>query len=140
MNNEKNTAANEAIAAEFYEQVINNRDIDTIDKFLTDDFIHNGVSRGISGQRAAVEMFLNAFSPLVNTIEISFSSGELVCVHENWKGIHTGEFMGVAATGKNVEWSSTAILKFSGGKICRAWDENDFLGLFQQIGKYPDIK
>lgn len=131
--------ANKQIAAEFYEEVINKRNVDAICEFITDDFIHNGEKRGIDGQRKAVEMFLNAFSELVNTIELSLSDGDLVCVHEFWKGTHTGEFMGVKATGKNVNWTSTAILKIRDGKICRAWDENDMLGLFGQIGEYPEI-
>lgn len=129
------------IAAGFYEEVINKKNIDAIGNYLTDDFIHNGEERGISGQKEAVKMFLTAFTNLVNTIELSLSEGDMVCVHERWKGIHTGEFMGVKATGRNIEWTSTAILKIRDGKICRAWDENDMLGLFGQIGEYPkDIK
>ncbi len=133
------TAENKSVVAAFYEEVINKGNIESIDKYLTDDFIHNGESRGIAGQRAAVQMFLDAFTGLVNTIELSFGEGDLVCVHEKWKGVHTGEFMGVKPAGKIIEWSSTAILQLRSGKICRAWDENDFLGLFQQIGSYPDI-
>ncbi len=131
--------SNKQIAAKFYEEVINKRNVDAIGDFITDDFIHNGKLRGIDGQRKAVEMFLNAFRDLVNTIELSLSEGDMVCVHECWKGIHTGEFMGVKATGKNVTWTSTAVLKIRDGKICRAWDENDLLGLFQQIGELPKI-
>ena len=85
-------------------------------------------------------MFLTAFSNLVNTIEISFAQNDLVCVHEDWTGKHTGDFMGVPASGKNVKWTSTAILKIRDSKIAVAWDENDFLGLFMQIGKFPEIK
>lgn len=140
MNDENVTAENKSIVAAFYEDIINNRNIDSIGKYLTDDFIHNGESRGIAGQLAAIQMFLNAFKGLVNTIELSLGEGDFVCVHEKWKGVHTGEFFGVKASGKNVEWSSTAILQLRSGKICRAWDENDFLSLFQQIGSFPDIK
>jgi len=130
---------NKNIAAAFYEEVMNKRNVDSIGNYLTDDFIHNGVQRGVEGQKQVVEMFLGAFSGLVNTIEISLSEGDMVCVHESWAGVHTGEFMGVKPSHKKVTWSSTAILKIRDGKICRAWDENDFLGLFQQIGQYPII-
>lgn len=131
---------NRQIVEGFYREIINNKNLDTIGYFLTDDFTHNGVKKGVEGQKAVVKMFLTAFSDLVNTIEISFAQNDLVCVHENWTGKHTGDFMGVAASGKNVKWTSTAIFKIRDGKIAVAWDENDFLGLFMQIGKFPEIK
>src|SRR5260221_13947491 len=82
---------NRQIVEGFYREIINNKNIDTIGYFLTDDFTHNGVKKGVEGQKAVVKMFLSAFSDLVNTIEISFAENDLVCVHENWTGKHTGD-------------------------------------------------
>jgi len=130
---------NKQIVEEFYTEIINNRNFEAIGNYLTDDFMHNGEQRGAAGQKQIVQYFLNAFSGIVNTIELSLAEGDLVCIHEKWTGKHTGEFMGVAATGKNISWTSTAILKIRDRKISQAWDENDLLGLFQQIGKYPEI-
>jgi len=131
---------NKTIAAGFYSEIINKNNLDVIGDYLTDDFTHNGVKMGIDGQKAVVKMFLAAFSGLVNTIEFSIAEGDMVAVHETWTGKHTGDFMGVPASGKNITWTSTAILKIRGNKISEAWDENDFLGLFQMIGRYPEIK
>lgn len=131
------TPENKEIAEGFYREIINNRSVKNIGDFLTEDFIHNGEQRGIKGQTEAVQMFLNAFNPLVNTIEFSLSEGDLVCVHEKWEGVHSGDFMGIKATGKKVLWTSTAVLQIRDGKICRAWDENDFLSLFIQLGSFP---
>ncbi len=130
---------NKTIVRDFYNEIINERKIDTIGKYLTDDFIHNGEQRGAEGQKEAVVYFLAAFSDLLNTIEISFGENDLVCVHESWTGFHSGDFMGVAATNKTIKWTSTAILRIRDSKISQSWDENNFLGLFQQIGEYPKI-
>ncbi len=131
---------NKTIVAGFYSQIINKKNLDVIGDYLTDDFTHNGVKMGVEGQKAVVKMFLEAFSGLVNTIEFSIAEGDMVAVHETWTGKHTGDFMGVPASGKNITWTSTAILKIRGNKIAEAWDENNFLGLFQIIGRYPEIK
>lgn len=128
---------NKKVVQEFYHTIINEKKIDFIGQYLTDDFVHNGEQRGIKGQKEAVLQLLTAFPDLENSIEISLSEGDLVAVHSNWKGTHEGEFMGVPATKTPVNWQSTAILKIRGGKICEAWDVNDFLSLFQKIGKYP---
>lgn len=138
--NQQTLDENKQIAASFYREVINNKKLDSIGNYLTDDFIHNGVKKGVEGQKEVVKMFLAAFSNLVNSIEISMAEGDLVCVHESWTGKHTGDFMSVPASGQNVKWTSTAILKIRDGKISAAWDENDFLGLFHQIGKFPGQK
>lgn len=130
---------NKQIAVGFYEEIINKKNVEAIGNYLTDDFTHNGVLKGVEGQKQVVQMFLTAFSNLFNTIELSVSEGDMVCVHETWTGVHTGNFLGVEASGKSVKWTSTAILKIRDGKIAVAWDENDFLGLFQQIGAYPKI-
>lgn len=117
---------NRQIAAGFYEEVINKKNIDAIGDYLTDDFIHNGAQRGIEGQKQAIQMFFSAFSSLVNTIEFFLGEGDLICVHEAWTGVHTGEFMSVKPSGKNIKWTSTAILQIRDNKICQVWDENDF--------------
>lgn len=128
---------NKKIVSGFYQTIINEKKIDFIGQYLTDDFIHNGEQRGIKGQKEAVQMFISAFPDLHNIIEVSLAENDLVAVHETWTGTHDGEFMGVPASKTPVDWQSTAILKIRDGKICEAWDVNDFLTLFQQIGKYP---
>jgi predicted ester cyclase len=49
-------------------------------------------------------------------------------------GTHEGELMGIAPTGRTVEWTETGILRFEGGKIVETWFESDILGLMQQLG------
>jgi len=132
--------ANSDIVKNFYEEIINRKNLSSIGDFLTVDFIHNGVSRGLEGQRKIIEEnFLDAFPDLNVTCEFFVCEDEMVTVHNKWNGTHSGNFLGVAPTGKSVMWESNAILKISSGKICQAWDENDFLSLFMQIGSFPQI-
>lgn len=49
-------------------------------------------------------------------------------------GTHEGEFMGLAPTGRQVEWTETGILRFEGGQVVESWYEADILGLMQQLG------
>lgn len=132
-------SSNKDIVFGFYSEIMNNRNVDKIGEYLTDDFTHNGDQRGLQGQTDAVNMFLNAFEGLTNTITVSLAEGDLVAIHSEWNGTHTGDFMGVAASGKKINWTSNAILKIRDGKISNAWDENDFLGLFMEIGQFPEI-
>jgi predicted ester cyclase len=125
---------NQDVVREFYAQAINGRDPSACKRLLTADFTHNGEQRGRGGQSQAVEAFLDAFSPLHNEILIIFGEEDLVCAHQRWSGKHVGEFLGHPATGRDVSFTSTAILRLRDGQISEAWDEMDAAGLLAQIG------
>jgi predicted ester cyclase len=63
--------------------------------------------------------------------------GNQVVAHSLLTGTHSGEFLGVAPTGKSVTWSHTDFLRFAGGKVVERWVSADTLTLFQQIGLLP---
>ena len=46
----------------FYGEAINGRDLDAVDRLLSEDFVHNGERRGRAGQREVVAGFLDGFS------------------------------------------------------------------------------
>ena len=61
------------------------------------------------------------------------AEGDLVSAHQRWRGTHRGEFLGIAPTGKQVEFTSTALLRIADGQIAQAWDEVDLMGLSVQL-------
>jgi predicted ester cyclase len=63
--------------------------------------------------------------------------GNQAVAHSLLTGTHTGEFLGVAPTGKSVTWSHTDFLRFAGGKVVERWVSADTLTLFQQVGVLP---
>jgi predicted ester cyclase len=128
---------NKRVVSGFYKEIVNNKNINAIEDFLTDDYIYNGTKHGAQGQKFLVSYYLTAFSNLKNHIDFSVAEGDWVCVREKWSAKHTGDFMGVPATHKTIKWTSTAMLKIREGKICEVWDETDFLTMFKQIGRWP---
>ena len=50
------------VVRRFYEEAINDRDLEAVDRLLGEDFRHDGEVRGRAGQREAVEAFLAGFS------------------------------------------------------------------------------
>jgi steroid delta-isomerase-like uncharacterized protein len=125
---------NKELVRRFYREAINEHDPSACDRLLSEDFAHDGEARGREGQRAAVEYFLAAFPDLTHEIELILAEDDLVAAHQRWRGTHRGEFGGVAGSGKEVEFTSTAVLRISDGLIAEAWDEVDVAGLMAQIG------
>ena len=124
---------NKEIVRSFYAEAINGRDAYACERLLSKGFVHNGVKRGAEGQRQAVAYFLAAFEPLRHEILLLLAEEDLVAAHQRWSGRHVGEFLGCAASGREISFSSTAVLKLRDGEIVRAWDEMDSGAVVAQL-------
>jgi predicted ester cyclase len=82
-------------------------------------------------------MIRSAFSNIRHPIEDLVGEGDKVAVRLRFEGIHTGDFMGVPASGKQFSVQGTAFLRIAGGKVAQLWGSLDQLGLMQQIGGLP---
>jgi predicted ester cyclase len=116
---------NKEAVRSFYAEAINGRDTYACERWLSKRFVHNGVKRGREGQRDVVAYFLAAFDPLQHEILLLLAEGDLVAAHQRWSGRQVGEFLGCPASGRQITFTSTAILRVAGGEISEAWDEMD---------------
>lgn len=71
------------------------------------------------------------------TVESIIAEGDLVAIHWSWRGTHQGEYMSLAATGKQVTETGTSFYRIAGGKIVGMWGDENALGLLQQLGVVP---
>jgi predicted ester cyclase len=62
-----------------------------------------------------------------------------VAVRQTWRGTHTGNFLGIPPTGKQVAFTSTEVYRVAGGRLAEEWVELDMLGLLQQLGAIPPM-
>jgi predicted ester cyclase len=53
------------------------------------------------------------------------------------RGTHRGEILGVAATGKKVEFRAFDFHHLADGRIARSWHLEDFFSLLGQLGATP---
>jgi len=78
--------------------------------------------------------FQAAFSDKVCTDEARLYQGEWAAAFGHQKAIHAGEFMGIAATGKEVEIRYMDFWKVQDGKIVDNWVMVDFPYVLKQLG------
>jgi len=60
-----------------------------------------------------------------------------VVTRYTWRGTHQGEYFGIPATGKPVNWNVMVAFRIDDGKIREAWINYDRLGVMQQLGVAP---
>jgi predicted ester cyclase len=121
------------IVRSFYAEAINGRDAYACERWLAKGFVHNGVKRKAEGQREVVAYFLAAFEPLHHEIVLLLAEDDLVAAHQRWSGRHVGEFLGCAASGREIAFTSTAVLRIARGEIAQAWDEMDSAAIVAQL-------
>ena len=126
---------NKEVVRSFYAEAINGRDAYACERWLSKGFVHNGVKRGREGQREVVAYFLAAFEPLRHEILLLLAEDDLVAAHQRWSGRQVGEFLGCAAGGREISFTSTAVLKIAGGEIVQAWDEMDTGAITAQLNR-----
>ncbi len=84
--------------------------------------------------RELLVMLFNAFSEWNSNIEDIIAVGDKVIARTVTTTTHTGEYRGIPATGKKVEYSSIMIFSLEDGKIVEVREDVDKLGWMMQLG------
>jgi steroid delta-isomerase-like uncharacterized protein len=73
------------------------------------------------------------FSNSHGTVEDIIAEGDKVAVRWTWTATHTGEFMGISPTGRQMSITGTSIHRFADGKFVESWASYDSMGMMQQL-------
>ena len=127
--------------ADRYVEMINKHDPDAVDLFVAEDYVnHNAfVADGREANRQFWTAFFAGLPDVRVTMEDLVVSGDRVVGRFVYRGTHTGDLMGIPATGKPVEMRSIDIWRMQDGMFVEHWDELNLLQVFQQIGALPPL-
>jgi steroid delta-isomerase-like uncharacterized protein len=129
---------NKATARRFFEMA-SSGELNRLGDVLTDDYQDHDPAneedvRGVDGSRQELAGYREAFGDFRFTVEDQLAEGDKVTTRWTWRGTHTGEFLGVAPTNKEVMMSGITVHRMRDGKIQEGWFNYDFLGALRQIG------
>ncbi|MFF9777234.1 ester cyclase [Streptomyces sp. NPDC013978] len=128
-----------ANARRFFETIATEGELPPLDDVLIEDYHDHDPANpqdaiGMDAVRREVGMWRAAFD-FSFAIRDQIAQGDRVCTRWTWNAIHQGDFLGIAATGREVSMTGTTIHRFSSdGKIVEGWWEYDRLGLMGQLG------
>ncbi len=109
-------------------------------QYVHPDFVDHEASEGIGGgpegYLATARYMNNAFSQASWMPEQIFATGDRYAMVITFTGYHTGEFMGVPATGKRVEIRHLHFFRVEDNKVIEHWGARDELTLLRQIGVF----
>ena len=123
--------------------LINAGNVDGFGQMLADDFVEHEAAPGLAPTKQGVmeyfRMFRAAFPNLRFDAEDILASGDKVVARVRVSGTHKGEFLGIPATGKDVDIQAIDILRFGDdGLTHEHWGVSDTLTMMQQLGVVPE--
>jgi len=117
---------NKVIARTWFDEVINNRNLDAINEFYAPDYVHHGPEgaemRGLEIVRSFAASILEASNDRRAVVEQQVAEGNLVVTRFTSSGKHTGVWQGMDPTGKIWTTEGIVISRIENGKIAEDWE------------------
>jgi steroid delta-isomerase-like uncharacterized protein len=135
-------ADHKALAQGMFDEIRAGSDIDaTIDKYLAEDFVEHEAIPGMDNTRDTprqlFKMMHAAFPDFHVDVHDMLLDGDKVVARVTMGGTHQGEFMGVPASGNQIEIGVIDIMQFRDDKLVAHWGVMDMAGAMEQMGAGP---
>jgi len=130
---------NKAIVRRLIDELWNAGNPDLADELYSADYVRHGPFaeppiRGSAALKGFARMYLAAVPDLHHEIEDQFTRDDGVVTRLTARGTHRGEMMGLAPTGKPIEFGMFIQHRIAGGKIAEEWIIYDLHAILQQVG------
>jgi len=129
------------VGRRFVEEVINKQNLAAADELVAENFVEldplPGQAQGREGLKQILAMFFAAFPDLHWTVEEDAAEVDKLFSRFTWLGTHRGDFLGVPATGNQVEVNGVVIDRIVEGKMVDSRILMNELSLMQQLGVIP---
>jgi predicted ester cyclase len=137
------TEDNKVVSRRFYEEVINQKQLAVINEVAGDNYLSHDFPPGLPPGREGLKIFISVFHAAFPdghlTIDQMIAEGDTVATRLTFHGTHTGEFQGIAPTGKKVTIPALDMARFESGKLVEHWGGPNQMSLLQQLGVIPSM-
>lgn len=130
---------NAAMARRWYDEALNARTLAIIDEIAWPNMVHHAGllpdAVGAEAVKGSLAPLSAAFPDITFTVDDVLADDDTVLVRWTGRGTHDGTaFLGVATSGKPVEFAGMNAFRFQCGRMIEGWSEANGLGLLRQLG------
>ena len=135
---------NKALVGRFHREIFEQGSRVAADAICALDFVWHGANmppmmpQGPEGAHWFAALIRSAFSDIRISRDDTIAEGDRVVDRWTFRGTHTGEFLGIPATGKTVTVTGIDIFRIANGRLAELWQSWDQLGMLQQLGAIPE--
>jgi steroid delta-isomerase-like uncharacterized protein len=125
--------------AHLFADIMNSHDASRFAELVSEDYVnHNpNVAPGRAGVVAFMGHWFETLSDTSVSVEDAFAVGDRVVGRYSYRARHTGPFVGVPASGVEINMRSIDIWRVENDLFVEHWDELNTLEIFQQMGVVP---
>ena len=132
---------NKALVHRWFDEVWNKGREEAIDELFAEEGVAHGLAdetgaplRGPANFREFHGKFRGAFPGVEVSVDDAISEGDKVAARCTVRARHEGDTLGFAATSRPVEFTGMTFARVRDGKIVEAWNNFDFMSMYQQLG------
>ncbi len=132
---------NAAFIRRWFEEVWNKGREEAIDEMFAEEGVAHGLAdeagsdlRGPAGFKPFFRRFRDAFPDIRVAVKDCVCEGDRAAARCRVRATHAGGGLGVAATNNPIEFDGLCIVRVRDGQIVEAWNNFDFMSMFQQLG------
>ena len=119
-------------------EAINTGEVSLLDKFVATDYVeHSEGYQGVEPFRQQILAFRGAFPDLHVSIDDVLIDGERFASRTTVTGTHTGDLMGMPATGRHISVEAVDIGRVENGQAKERWGGLNMYALLTQLGIIP---
>ena len=131
-----------ALAQAMFGAIASGGDVDAaVDKYMAEDFIEHEEIPGMDHTRDTPRQLFTMMQSAITDFHVDvhdlLQEGDKVVARVSFVGTHTGDFMGVPASGNTVDIKAIDILQFRGDQCVAHWGVMDMAGALTQMGAAP---
>jgi steroid delta-isomerase-like uncharacterized protein len=121
------------------DEIWNEGHVDLVDELIAVDFVDHLDLPGLEGSgreryRASVVMMRTGFPDFRNPIDFVVAEDDIAVSYGRMTGTHSGDLMGMPATGQTIDLPTIGILRFANGSAVERWGLADNMAMMQQLG------
>jgi predicted ester cyclase len=120
------------------EEVQSKGDFELFEEIFDDDFVDHtpqpGTTPDKDGVRVLYHRLREAFPDFRADIKWQSVADDLVTTYKIYRGTQTGAFLGVAPTGRPVEFETVDVMRVVDGRITEHWGVGNLLKAMTQLG------
>jgi len=132
--------AAKAVVRRNTEEVQSHGNFAVFEELFADDFVDHtpqpNMTPNKDGVRDLYHRLRAAFPDFHADIHWQAADGELVTTYKTYHGTHEGMFLGMAPTGRKIQFETVDVMRVRNGKITDHWGVANLFSLMQQLGAF----
>jgi predicted ester cyclase len=125
---------NKRVVVRIVDEILNDGNLDSVEELVHPRYLDGyGGPSGREGYRDLVASVRAVFPDMHLAVEDLIGEGDKVVGRFTFRGTHSGEFLGISATGRRVEVPVMGLIQLRDGQMIGRWNVSDWLDTLEEL-------